>query len=461
MLSWDWSSARLVPVIAWTRGYPLYPPAGEGPITDMIYGPLGAMVYLPAAACSSPTGAIVTGGIIAHLLLVVPILFIHLRVVPADGRSMLLALLCASGTYLSLALTRGTRYWLENIHADAPALGFAILACGFLISKEKGSPPSNRSLLGSAVCATLAMFSKQVEMPLLPAFTAWIWSVFGRRAALRYAPAVAGTTIVLLLLSILLFGSGPLFFNLFVVPSRHPWETSFTAAVAQFLILLPIPTAILFIGGILVWLAVPSGLSHPRRPFTEPATILLMAAAALVPTALLSRVKTGGRDNSFHPLLFLFVAASVFLLRGATVPGNSRVRRIGAVLVCVCVLAIGGMALTALSTFRAIPSAEAFRNNPLEMALSFSREHPRQVYYPWNPLITLLSEGELYHFDYGVFDRELAGFPVTEENYRKHIPSDLHWMGAGEEALKHLGQSYRFVPVQGLPKIVFSVEAQR
>jgi hypothetical protein len=34
----------------------------------------------------------------------------------------------------------------------------------------------------------------------------------------------------------------------------------------------------------------------------------------------------------------------------------------------------------------------------------------------------VLVESRYYHFDYGLYDRELAGFPLSEEHVRHHIP---------------------------------------
>jgi hypothetical protein len=56
------------------------------------------------------------------------------------------------------------------------------------------------------------------------------------------------------------------------------------------------------------------------------------------------------------------------------------------------------------------------------MVMSFIREHRGEVYFPWNPLEHLLVEGKYYHFDYGLYDRELAGFAVSPEHFRSCTP---------------------------------------
>jgi hypothetical protein len=56
------------------------------------------------------------------------------------------------------------------------------------------------------------------------------------------------------------------------------------------------------------------------------------------------------------------------------------------------------------------------------------RSHPAQVYLPWNPLDTWVAEHRRDHFDNGVFDRALAGRPISREHYRSGLPAHLHWV---------------------------------
>jgi hypothetical protein len=65
---------------------------------------------------------------------------------------------------------------------------------------------------------------------------------------------------------------------------------------------------------------------------------------------------------------------------------------------------------------------------PVIGAFDFARKHPNQVYFPYDPLSTLLVDKKLYHFDYGLFDRRLGGYEVSEEHFRKHLPSDLKYV---------------------------------
>ena len=50
-------------------------------------------------------------------------------------------------------------------------------------------------------------------------------------------------------------------------------------------------------------------------------------------------------------------------------------------------------------------------------------QHPGRTYFPYNPLAVLLAEGKLTHFDHALWDRELAGFPVSAEQFAAGLPS--------------------------------------
>jgi hypothetical protein len=57
-----------------------------------------------------------------------------------------------------------------------------------------------------------------------------------------------------------------------------------------------------------------------------------------------------------------------------------------------------------------------------KQAERFLRAHPGEAYLPWNPLEHLAVDGKLYHFEYGVYDRDLAGRTLTESHFRRYIP---------------------------------------
>jgi len=86
---------------------------------------------------------------------------------------------------------------------------------------------------------------------------------------------------------------------------------------------------------------------------------------------------------------------------------------------------VGAQLLAAWLVVTSVMNYQARGNGAMDWAVSYAREHPGQVYFPWNPLLTLMAEHRAYHFAYGVYDRELAGMPVTPEHFRAGLPADV------------------------------------
>lgn len=71
--------------------------------------------------------------------------------------------------------------------------------------------------------------------------------------------------------------------------------------------------------------------------------------------------------------------------------------------------------------FRAASAVRSLRNNPVEASYLYALGHPTHAHFPWFVLSELLAEKLLYHFEYGVVDRELAGYPRTLEHWSAYI----------------------------------------
>jgi hypothetical protein len=61
--------------------------------------------------------------------------------------------------------------------------------------------------------------------------------------------------------------------------------------------------------------------------------------------------------------------------------------------------------------------------NAPEAALRYERRHPGQAYFPFNPMASLLSSGMAYHVDFSVYDREIAGYPLTSHQFETGLPA--------------------------------------
>jgi hypothetical protein len=87
------------------------------------------------------------------------------------------------------------------------------------------------------------------------------------------------------------------------------------------------------------------------------------------------------------------------------------------------------------------------RQNNNQVAYDFAMRHPGEAYFPWQPLASLLAEGRLYHFEYGVVDRYLAGYEPTPEHLRADAPPRLRWIAASNGPTLML----RFFPEYSVP----------
>jgi hypothetical protein len=55
-------------------------------------------------------------------------------------------------------------------------------------------------------------------------------------------------------------------------------------------------------------------------------------------------------------------------------------------------------------------------------AFDLSRQFPCQIWFPWNPIVTVFSEGRLYHVEDGLYVRSLVGRPASESVSIEHLP---------------------------------------
>ncbi len=101
-----------------------------------------------------------------------------------------------------------------------------------------------------------------------------------------------------------------------------------------------------------------------------------------------------------------------------------------AALLCICV----GLAMDMpYQVFQAYKAVAGFTGNPSQLAYEYAKEQPGAAYFPQNPLAHLMAEGKLYHFFYGIEDRELAGVLISSDHFRRYMPGrptiigDLPW----------------------------------
>ncbi len=427
---WNVNGSRLMASFALARGvnyYVLLPPGG--PLYSTLYGPMVAIVYLPATLFPSPNSAVLAGAALTALLCFSASAFLHFAPFktargPVDGLAFLTAgfLMC----YLE-----PLKYSCFNIHADGPGLAFGALACAALYS---GGPEKWRAALPvSALCAVLSIFCKQTFLPVPIALMVYLWASEGRARAVRYLfwlVAAGG-----LASAAALFAEGPerLYHCLIWLPAHHPWNdrsriVSAIQAMRSFIRLsMPVPVLLL---ACVVYLWTSGRLRGPglrgsmlRALAANRSVPLLLVGAALLPFSIAGRAKTGGDLNSLSFALFFFTCGLTVMLadvsRGAQ-SGSTRRLAVSVLVATMLPLALSEAPLA----FDIRASAKRLPQAPQEVAFHYLNRHPGEAYFPWFPLAHFYAEHQFRHYGFGIADRLMAGEPVSMADFRAYIPRD-------------------------------------
>jgi len=424
-----WNAARLAPVAAFHRGFALYYPLDRGPVLSTVVGPVGLLAYWPASLLTGSPTALVLAGSALNLAAFGWLGARVLRRLPVSRVSLVAAWLV--GVQLAL-LYPSLRYSIFCIHADAPALFLCILGADLLLSEREASWGR---CAAAALCVALAVWAKQSLGLAFAAATLLVGLRDGLRPALRLvaASAVVGCLVSAAFAGI--FGFTNLRDNMFVVPAHHPWYQISLATGEVYPQLHAVGT------GAHVKVIVAEGLHLVRESWVLVALMVVVVAdhlrhrrpgeaawprahwagflffaICLVPAAAIGRAKVGGEVNHESIFVLFLVAALVCWL---VERGGAAARSDSAAAGVLCVLLL--VNAPQLLDYAGWRSAW---DNQNEASFNYDRAHPGAIYFPWNPLSALLAEGRLYHFDYGVFDRNLGGAQVSRRHLNEALPRD-------------------------------------
>lgn len=444
MPAWEWNGARTAPSVAMTRGLPLYVGPDEGAIASTYYGPVKALLFLPAGLARTPTGAILIAGALNALLLLIPLALVGRFLAHGERRptwrESWWGLALGAGL---LPLVTPTLEMVSNLHVDGPAVGLGLMSC--LLLAGGNGPPSSRRQASAALFAVLAVWSKQVEAPLVLAQVVWVAWRWGKAPAVRYLAWTAGLGLAAGAAFVACFGWRAMSFNLLVLPATLPYRRD-----PATILLAALELAIHCAPFLLLPLLALRTRAHDTRASSAwlrdaPWSLLLLVALFIVPTSMAGRLIVGGHLNSFHSVYYVLaatVAVAVGWCARLTVRlGPVRLHALAALVIMT----------TALATARLgtrIPFA-LLESNPFQQAYAIARAYPHQVYFPWQTLSTLMAEGELHHFEYSVGDRVNAGLTPTDAHWRAHLPSDLRYVAYRQTPLGTT--ALRFLPIDGAP----------
>lgn len=436
-----WNAARLTPIFALFHGYDLYYGPDSGPILNTIYGPFAYIPYVFSVLATSPTTAVIIAFFSNAVMIVGSSLFLLWRSCKGLERSSLPVFVALAGFVSWILLEEFTRHMCFEIHSDAPSLAFGTMACAFLFGTKD---PGDRRLYWSALFAVIAVWAKQIAVPLLPALLVYLWMATGRAMAIRYAVILLVEGLAISGAILLLFGPYEVLYNLLLLPSRHPLTSE--PSLRDLTVMLRSTWHF--------WLITGAALVADRvagREDEEPEqgwfvrnewSMLAIVAIFMVPLSMLATKKIGGMYNSLHFLhymnLFTGVLITRLLSRRAAAASSTRYTQYAVVAVLAGLITLNSHLLEPLNA-RGRKHESVLYDNALERAYLYSRKNPGRVYFPWHPLAALLGEGRLYHFDYGIFDRKLAGDPPSREHLWANLPEEMRFIATPEFVQKKFG----------------------
>ena len=430
------SDHRLAPTSAWLRGYKVYYPPEKGPALSTIYGPVTVWVFIPAGLFDSPVAAVRVGTAINIAFYYIPLAWLLwiLSKAPKYSRCFEILMVGFALTIFNEALSKS---W-AMIHADAPAIGLALVACIFAILAIRTKTLPASLLAGFA--AALSVLTKQNMVAAVPVLFFYLLLCRGWKPCMGFLASFTGCVAILISISIGTLGpwSGFLY-NVIYIPTHQPYLKVKVFPAFGELADLSLVFVIVAVA-CLAYRSSKSGWPGLRTWLKQnPSAFLLFTGLVLCVTSILGRIKVVGDLNAFCPSLYLFLAACLVELlylresipEAAVLPTGVRAINLGRVIT------------TAILLFLVIGSAPAEiyqliekpTRYPMQEAFEFSKQHPGEVYFPQLPLSSLLGERKLWHFAWGLSDRAKAGHPVSSEYFYQLYPpmpkSPQCWIGFG------------------------------
>ncbi len=426
-----WDAVRVAAPMAAVRGFPLYSGQDSGAVLSTMYGPIGMLAFAPAALLRDPATAAIVGRFLAALFTFSPLGAACLMAGKSASRWWRLAVfVTAAFALLSLP---SLRYSALYLHADAPALGLMGIACILV-----GSTRPGWNLIAAIACV-LAVATKQTLFLLPLALVGVMAATHGRRKAaiwgvsvgIAFAIGAAGLAATT--------HFGDVYLNVVSIPAGVPWKGRAPWNLLGFLGELALhATPLLLVSAVflrpgrlkhaaplptneLACSAVPPQRNHLAQTFA-------LVSLAMVPLAILGRVKQAGDVNSFSPVLYpLLLALTALAVSTEPLPA-SRSR-----------LAMTSLLLLGLvfGTVRLSDEANLLvKLRPLDAESRYLRLHPGEIYLPWHPAAHLAVEGRATHHLFTAWERGEAGFPVSKAHLLSAMPPNCRFVAF---PLKRLG----------------------
>ncbi len=423
-----WNPARLAPSFALARGLPIYALRDSGAQLGWIYGPVFPVWYLPVTLTDNPTLALLLAGLINVATLLAPLALVLRAAGVAHGRSLVAATLATA-----VLLVGDHTYWAGYyfVHVDAVCLALGAAACVALHHAAHGG--DRRWLHVAALGAALAFWTKALALPLFVAMPLWLWRERRRDLVgplLGYLLLWGGLVSIGVFVC---FGAEEVLFNCWLFHTRNPWVGGWALLGKK------VVEALGYAG---VWLALLAwawwdgrraarataaghALPLPALPARAAslARLLLWAALWQLPLGLLAPLKSGGTLGSLHSVWWALLAAMIYLWHRWTQPPSAD-RRVAARPALEFALAmLASLVLAGWSTVEFNGVWTPYRG--LEADLAQARANVDRIYFPWDPLLTIITERRVYPLDDALYCLAVAGLEPPPEKIRATVPPDV------------------------------------
>jgi len=396
-----WNDVRLVPTFALARGVPLYPGETSGAVGTWIYGPLPPLLLWPATWASSAARALLTAGALNLLLTVGAIAAVCAAWPAPAGRTLRPAdrLLAA---ILAIALWPGATF--QFLQADNFAVALGLVGNLLLVRSQ-----TSAGRWGAAALAVAGLACKQTSLGVAAAQIVWLGVVAGRGGALRHLGRCAILGLAGAAATVGAFGWDQIRLNLFVLPSALPWTDE---PVRRLLDLAP-ELSIHLVAPALILLLCRRAVWARESPLLLPSLAWLFA----LPPSVLSLMKIGGTINSLQSFTLWLPAALLVGLAAARVTRRASWLYAGAALLATLIC---GARLARLPSPPLRPLVEHYRQ-----ADYLARTFRGEIWFPWNPLVTIYSENRFYHGEDGLYVRFLAAHALTQGHASANLPPHM------------------------------------
>lgn len=441
-LDFPWTSIRLAPAFALAHGAPLYSMPDRGPWVMVGYGPLYPLAYLPSVLARHPRSAVAVATLLAHLFVLAPagLVLSLLGKGRAEDQSiphvpwLLSLLLFALITYLVPSLT----YVTTGVHADAPAIGFFLLACYAVLRADSvGDANQMRWLVGAGLAAGLAATCKLNFAALTVAFLIWVARFFGWKRAAFFLSASLLAALTVYLIVAWRDGLSPVLLNL-SEPGRMPWFTvgeieAISPTGSSHELSEKTRTFLAFsrdylkvYGPIALATIVTLSLLQREKARTDGtgriAWFFLFLSLVLLPASIASISKYGGDVNS-RALVSLPLTLAALAALAALIQRGHRAAT-GALYTAVA----GAIFMVALPLKDGSAKLSSNQTPTLVEAYTVISTDPGRWYYPYDPLAHFLVEGKFRPNMDVIYSYAASGSPVDAAAFHSELPENLRYI---------------------------------